>query len=154
MKIERYEYIKASLTANSFSSLQDAVSVIRSLHEYDIEIIELIDYVIENQKIYAGETAKGVIGRMAQIKFCLCPKCGAGLRFDVLNQGRNAVITDLNEEGLIYQSMATCMRERECGWQTFSPLPMHALVRSFFPEKTKRLVEEISSTPHGNIEPL
>ena len=147
MKIAKYEYIKASLSVFSLSALQDSVSVIRTLFEYDLEIQELIDYVIENQKYYSKSVAKNNVTHIAIAKFCHCPLCGQGLHFNELNKDQRTVVTD--DDGKKYFAVATCRDERECGWQSFSYLPVSLFVRTFFSEKVNKTISDLVGTPHG-----
>jgi hypothetical protein len=149
MKFARYEYIKATFSVFSFSMLQDFISILRVMGEHDVDLSELAEYIMENQKIFTEENAKDSISNIAATKYCVCPECGKGIVIEGLNSSPNSVLNETDEEGRKYLSMATCRDERKCGWQRFSHLSVTFLVRSFFPEKVNESLKELTRQPHG-----
>lgn len=150
MKFQRYEYVKASMAVFSFANLQDFVSVSRSLADYGIDPLELLEYVKDNQQIFAGENAKRSVSVKAAMQYCRCPKCGEELIIEQVNNSPRTMIDPASNDGELYQSLATCRLELECGWQKFSNLTQFDLMKSFFPKKIQDGLVELTITPHGH----
>ena len=150
MKFTRFEYIKASMAVFSLSMLQDFITIERSLSEYGIDQSELSEYVTDNKKIFAGESAKASVAMKAASQYCYCPKCGSGLIIEPVNDSPRNRIDPASNDGELYQSLASCIRERECGWQKFSNLTQYDLMKSFFPKGVQDGLVELTVTPHGH----
>lgn len=150
MKFPRYEYIKASLSVFSLANLQDFVTISRSLVDYDIDPSELYEYVSDNQKIFAGEQAKRSLSIKAAMQYCLCPKCQSGIIIEPVNDRPGAMINPADNNGEVYQSLASCRDLIGCGWQKFSNLTQFDLMKSFFPKGVRDGLVELTVTPHGH----
>jgi len=154
MKLSRYEYVKSSMSVFSLGLLQDFINISNALSDYGIEVSELHEFVADNKKLFAGNSAARNMEIQASILYCVCPKCGNGLNIEPLNTSNRNVIEDPDPNGDIYRSLATCRDESGCGWQKYSVKPLDKLVRSFFPKELNLELEDLEKneiTAHGLV---
>ena len=149
MNFIRYEYIRQALTSTSFANVQQYASLSKLLSDYDIDDGEIYEYVRENQKIFAGESAKRKLEIKAADEYCRCPKCGDGVIIEPVNNLPGNQLDPVQNDGELYHSVASCRSLLECGWQKFSGLSDYNLMKSFFPNEISRGLLELDLMPHG-----
>jgi hypothetical protein len=112
---KRFTEIADRFGGFTFSTLQAFTQITMMLEKYGYTTDELVEYVEENKRIMNDGLNFQKDYYQGKIKMKTCPKCRGVMELESVNTCKGNMLP-----GTGYQSVYTCSRISECGFQIFN----------------------------------